>query len=127
MKGEQNMIKMMMEINGTGETWTISDMDSLAKFQAHLTEEFFKHYSQELPDNVKSKIIDEFLEDAEGDHAIRCDLVEKITNNMYRTCEDIAARLLADTDYDTIDEITEELDRRGSALYDIYEVAREYV
>jgi len=120
------MIKVTMDVNGTTMTYEIGTMDTLAKFQAQLTEDFFKHYSCELSDDVKSKIIDEFLEDAEGDHAVRCDLVEKITNNMYRTCEDIAARLLEDTDYDTIDEITEAVEDMRRDMEEIYSYARNW-
>ena len=120
------MIKVTMDVNGTTMTYDISTMETLAKFQAQLTEDFFKHYSQEISDDVKSKIIDEFLDNAEEDYSARCDLVERITNNMIQTNDDIIARALEDTDYDTIDEITEAVDGMRSDMEEIYSYARNW-
>ena len=120
------MIKVAMDVNGTTMTYDISTMETLAKFQAQLTEDFFKHYSQEIPDEVKSKIFNEILEECESNFDVRCDLVEKITNDMPRTCEDIESRLVYDTDFNSVEELADAYENRQSALDDIYNIAREW-
>jgi len=120
------MIKVTMNVNGTTMTYDINTMETLAKFQAQLTEDFFKHYSQEISDDVKDKIVQEYLDTCDDNFEMRCDLVENITNNMCRINDDIVAANLRDTDYDTIDEITEAIDGMRSDMEEIYSYARNW-
>ena len=71
-------------------------------------------------------IIHNYLQEAEHDFSIRCDLAEEIENNMPNLYDDLIERALRDTDYDTIDEMTDAIESRDNALYDIYNIAREY-
>lgn len=120
------MIKVTMDVNGTTMTYDISTMETLAKFQAQLTEDFFKHYEQELSDDVKTKIVHEYLENVESGIEDRYDFVEEIENNMPRVFDELIERALRDTDYDTIDEITEAVEGMRSDMEEIYSYARNW-
>ena len=129
MKGEQKMIRVrILRESGSEVDWEISTMESLAKFQGYLTEEVVKNIQTELSDEQKKAIVRDYLNDVEHDYCdgIRYDFLEELENNMPHTYDDLIERALRDTDYDNIDEITEELDRRANALYDVYEIVREY-
>ena len=122
------MIKVTINTNGTDENWEISNMETLAKFQAHLTEQVIEQLKSEIEisEEQRMDIIHNYLQEAEDDFSIRCDLVEEIENNMPRVFDEVIERALRDTDYDTIDEMTDAIENRNTALYDIYEIAREY-
>ncbi len=121
------MIKVTMDVNGTTMTYDISTMETLAKFQAQLTEDFFRHYEQELSDDVKNRIVDDYLNAVDDDFSMRADFVERIENGMTNTFDDIIARALRDTNYDTIDEMTDAIEQRDSALYDICSITKDYI
>ena len=122
------MIKVTINTNGTDENWEISNMETLAKFQAHLTEQVIEQLKSEIEisEEQRMDIIHNYLQEAEDDFGVRCDLVEEIENNLPRVFDEVIERALRDTDYDTIDEITDAIECRGNALYEIYNIAREY-
>lgn len=119
------MIKVVLNVDSTITDYEISNMETLAKFQALLTEEVVKKIKTEPTEDEKAAIIREYLEDVENGHGLY-DFVEDIENNMPRVFDEIVERALRDTDYDTIDEITDALDNCKSALSDIYDIAREW-
>jgi len=118
----------MIKVTMNDEIWEISNMETLAKFQAHLTEQVIEQLKSEIEisEEQRMDIIHNYLQEAEDDFGIRCDLVEEIENNMTNTFNDLMERALSDTDYDSIDEITDAIECRDNALYEIYNVAREY-
>ena len=119
---------MMIKVTMNNEIWEISTMETLAKFQAHLTEQVIEQLKSEIEisEEQRMDIIHNYLQEAENDYSIRCDLVEEIENNMSSTFDELIERALRDTDYDTIDEMTDAIESRDNALYDIYNIAREY-
>ena len=122
------MITVTTDVNGVTKTYVLDSMDTLAKLQVYLTEEVMKNIQPELSDEQKKAIVRDYLNDVEHDYCdgIRYDFLEELENNMPHTYDELIERALRDTDYDNIDEITEELDRRANALYDVYEIVREY-
>jgi len=111
---------------GTETDWEISTMETLAKCQAQLTEEAVKCIQVEITDEQRNDIIDKYLNEVDDDFSMRADFVERIENGMTNTFDDIVARALYDTDYGTIDEMSEDMDRLKSAMEDIYSIAREW-
>lgn len=119
------MIKVVMDANGIKMTYEIDTMETLAKFQAQLTEEVVKSIKSEISEEDRSRIINEYLEDVQQGVGMY-DFVDEIENNMPRVFDELIERALRDTDYDTIDEMTEVMDNMRSALADIYDIVREW-
>ena len=119
---------MMIKVTMNNEIWEISNMETLAKFQAHLTEQVIEQLKSEIEisEEQRADIIHNYLQECENDYSMRCDLVEEIENHMSSTFDELIERALNDTDYSTIDEITDAIECRNEALYEIYNIAREY-
>ena len=116
------MIKVVMDANGIKMTYEIDTMETLAKFQAQLTEEVVKSIKSEISEEDRSRIIKAYMEDVEQGVGMY-DFVDEIENNMPRVFDELIERALRDTDYDTIDEITEDLDKLKGAMDDIHDIA----
>ena len=119
------MIKVTMRVNDTAVDYEISSMETLAKFQAQLTEEVTKNIKPEISEEDRSRIIREYFEDVEQGVGVY-ELVEEICNNQPNVYEKILEDALRDTDYSDIDEITVDIDRLKSAMEDIYSIARDW-
>lgn len=119
------MIKVTMDVNGTTMTYDISTMETLAKFQAQLTEEVTKNIKPEISEEDRSRIIKEYFEDVEQGVGVY-ELVEEICNNQPTVYEKIIEDAFRDTDYADVDEMSEDLDRLKSAMEDIYSIARDW-
>lgn len=120
------MIKVrIMRESGSEIDWEISTMETLAKFQAMLTEEVVKSIKTEPTEEEKAAIINSYLEDVEQGVGLY-DFVDEIENNMPRAFNELIERALRDTEYSDIDEITDAIEQRNSAFYDIYNIVRDY-
>lgn len=119
------MIKVTMDVNGTTMTYDISSMETLAKFQAQLTEEVTKNIKPEISKEDRSRIIKEYFEDVEQGVGVY-ELVEEICNNQPEVYEKIIEDAFKDTDYADVDEMSEDIDRLKSAMEDIYSIARDW-
>ena len=106
---------MNITINGRPSI-VINEQADMEKAIEQMREDYYK---EKLVEANRDEVVNQFFEDAKTDRALQQTIIDFVLNtpNVY---DNIIANALEGTDYDSIDEITEELEGLKDTMDEIY-------
>ena len=105
-----------MTVTMYGEIYTISTVEDLNKFQSKMTEKFFEERTDE------NAIIERYFEDTP-----HLEIYDRVSDYPDLMADIVDRAVESETDYQTLDEVSDALRNMGDALDCIYETAREWI
>lgn len=113
---------MNITINGRPSI-VINEQADMEKAIEQMREDYYK---EKLVEANRDEVINQFFEDAKTDRALQQDIIDFVLNtpNVY---DNIISGALEGTDYDSIDEMTEEIENLKDTMDEIYRAIEVWV
>lgn len=106
--------------------YNVWNIDDFLNVQKVLTGSFTALLSEQALDNCRERVLEEYWDEARhGNSDVQREIYEGVADipTLY---DKVIEDALHDTDYSSIDEITEYISRMEDAMSDIYSVAGDY-